>query len=120
MATKLMSLDHLKTPSEKALRTARWARIMTKWLISHSSKDGVKWQLVEFAGPSGQESKGIVDLIAIRKNHKERSDGFYRGDLFEIVLIQVKGGRAPFPSKEDIGRLMAVKKYHRADQVILV
>jgi hypothetical protein len=55
--------------ARKALRTAKWARIMTKWMITHSSKGGVKWQVVSFNGPQGQESYGIVDMIAIRKNH---------------------------------------------------
>jgi len=75
--------------ANKALRTAKWARIMTKWLISHSSKDGVKWQVVSFNGKSGQESKGIVDMIAIRKNHQASEASKYRGDMFEIILIQV-------------------------------
>src|SRR5262245_53426926 len=94
------------TPSRKALRTAKWARIMTKWLVSHSSKGGVKWQVVSFNGKSSQESKGIVDMIAIRKNHSASVVSKHRGDLFEIVLLQVKGGSAKFPSKEDVERLI--------------
>ena len=70
---------------------------MTKWLVTHSSKGGVKWKLVDFNGAKGQESKGIVDMIAIRKNHKAPEADFLRGDLFEIVLIQVKGGSAKAP-----------------------
>jgi len=108
------------TSSEKALRTAIWARIMTKYLISRSSKGGVKWQLVEFNGKKRQESYGIVDLIAIRKDHKKSQNGGKRGDLFEIILIQVKGGTARFPSEDDVGRLMAVRKHHNADKVVLV
>jgi len=42
-----------------------------------------------------------------------------RGDLFEIILIQVKGGTAKFPSPEDIARLVYVKEHHRADKVVL-
>jgi hypothetical protein len=48
-----------QSPAQKALRTARWARIMTKWLISHSSKGGVKWQVVSFNGPAGQEVQPV-------------------------------------------------------------
>ena len=103
----------------KALRTAKWARIMTKWLVTHSSKGGVKWQVVKFNGKAGQEAKGIVDMIAIRKKHAALATTKYRGDLFEIVLIQVKGGTARFPSKEDIDRLISVKDHHRADKVVL-
>ena len=108
-----------QSPAQKALRTARWARIMTKWLISHSSKGGVKWQVVSFNGPAGQESAGIVDMIAIRKSHRPSESSVRRGDLFEIILIQVKGGTAKFPSPEDIARLVYVKDYHRADKVVL-
>jgi hypothetical protein len=108
-----------QSPAQKALRTAKWARIMTKWLISHSSKDGVKWQVMSFNGPAGQESKGIVDMIAIRKKHGQSQNSSHRGDLFEIVLIQVKGGRAKFPSCDDIDRLVSVRDYHRADKVVL-
>lgn len=107
------------SPAVKALRTARWARIMTKWLVTHSSKGGVKWQVVSFNGAAGQESKGIVDMIAIRKNHGTSTTAQHRGDLFEIILIQVKGGKAKFPSPEDVERLVQVKKHHRADKVIL-
>ncbi|NPC56680.1 hypothetical protein [Caenimonas soli] len=107
------------SPAQKALRTAKWARTMTKWLISHSSKGGVKWQVVNFNGKAGQESRGIVDMIAIRKNHAESAANRYRGDLFEIVLIQVKGGGARFPSPEDIDRLVCVKEHHHADKVVL-
>jgi len=107
------------TAQAKALRTAKWAKIMTKWMISHSRKGGVKWQVVSFDGKGGQESKGIVDMIAIRKNHSASAINRYRGDLFEIILIQVKGGSARFPSKQDITRLIAVKEHHRADKVVL-
>jgi hypothetical protein len=92
---------------------------MTKWLISHSSKGGVKWQLVDFNGKKGQESKGIVDLMAIRKDHRKPHNHGQRGDLFEIVLVQVKGGSAGFPSNADIRRLMDVKEHHQADKVVL-
>jgi hypothetical protein len=92
---------------------------MTKWLISHSSKGGVKWQVVSFNGKGGHESYGIVDMIAIRKNHSHTEASRYRGDLFEIVLIQVKGGSAKMPSPGDIKRLVAVKEYHQADKVVL-
>lgn len=108
-----------QSPAWKALRTAKWARIMTKWLISHSSKGGVKWQVVSFNGPAGQESTGIVDMIAVRKSHRPSDRSVRRGDLFEIVLIQVKGGTAKFPSPAEIDRLVYVKDYHRADKVVL-
>lgn len=108
-----------KKPHELAHDTARWARIMSKWLITHSSKGGVKWQVVSFNGKGGQESRGIVDMIAIRKNHKFSTQDIKAGDLFEIVLVQVKGGNAKFPSAQDVERLMQVAKHHNADKVVL-
>jgi hypothetical protein len=105
--------------AHKALRTAKWARIMTKWMITRSSKGGVKWQVVSFNGANGQESSGIVDMIAIRKNHRRPAPGSFRGDLFEMVLVQVKGGRSKFPSQKDVDRLLAVQKHHSADKVVL-
>lgn len=115
----LEAVNEDSSPAVKALRTAKWARIMTKWLITHSSKGGVKWQVVSFNGPAGQESKGIVDMIAIRKNHGKSTTAQHRGDLFEIILIQVKGGKAKFPLSKDVKRLVQVKKHHRADKVVL-
>ena len=42
-----------------------------------------------------------------------------RGDLFEIVLLQVKGGSAKWPSPEDRERLCAVKDAYEAKEVLL-
>ena len=102
----------------KAARTARWATTMTKWLVTRTNV-GTKWQLVEFAGPGGRESRGIVDVLAVRKDHSTPIDGLKRGDLFEIILIQVKGGTAPWPTLDDINRLRAVARHHRAKSVVL-
>jgi hypothetical protein len=67
---------------------------MTKWLITKSGEAGVRWRFVQFGGVTGSESRGIVDILAIRKNHRTIRDGLKRGDLLDIVLIQVKGGSA--------------------------
>jgi len=91
---------------------------MTKWLITYSGKAGVKWRLVEFGGITGAESRGIIDILAIRKNHKEMK-GVKRGDLFDLVLIQTKGGQAAHPSASDIERLRKVAKYHHAKAIVL-
>jgi len=74
---------------------------------------------VDFVGPNGCESRGIVDLLAVRKNHAMQNDALKRGDILDIVLIQVKGGNAGFPTQEDIERLKKVAKYHRAKAVVL-
>jgi len=114
-----MSLIAELTPSQKAHKTARWARIMTKLLVTYSCKTGVKWRFVEFGGRTGAESYGIVDIVAIRKNHRPSDPDVKRGDLFEIILIQAKGGSAPWPSESDIDRLDATAKIYRAKAVVL-
>jgi hypothetical protein len=115
-----MALDtQTLSPSRKAQHTAKWARTMTKWLVTYSRRTGAKWQLVEFGGKTKAESAGIVDLIAIRKNHRTATSGLKRGDLFEIVLIQTKGGSARMPTAEDVARLAKVAKHHRAKAVVL-
>lgn len=107
---------HIATPSEKAARTSRWARIMVKWLIT-SVRVTRKWEIVNFTGPAGCESRGIVDLLAIRKDHRGGVVG--RGDFFEMILVQVKGGSAPWPTPSDIRRLHAVEKHYNVRHVVL-
>jgi hypothetical protein len=72
-----------------------------------------RWQLVTFCGVLGAESVGVVDLMAIRKDHGNRLPYTKRGDTFQIILIQVKGGKAPMPTAEDGHRLRAVARHHR-------
>jgi hypothetical protein len=91
---------------------------MTKWLLTPASI-GTAWQVVRFCGPNGSESRGIVDLTAIRKGHRMPSEPLKRGDLFEIVLIQVKGGDAAWTDADDVVRLRLVAKKHRARSVVL-
>lgn len=107
------------TPGKKAQRTAKWARTMTKWYITYRHLNGAKWQVVDFCGPQKAEARGIVDLMAIRKDHRQSKNGLNRGDLFEIILIQTKGGSAPRPTMEDILRLSKVAKYYRAKAAVL-
>ena len=35
---------------KKAHHTAKWARTMTKWLITKSRRTGAKWNVVNFGG----------------------------------------------------------------------
>ncbi len=107
------------TPGQKAQRTAKWARTMTKWLITKCGRANVRWQFVEFGGVTGSESYGIVDIVAIRKDYRTTKDGLKRGDLFDIVLVQTKGGRARRPLPDDVDRLIAVAEHHRARAVVL-
>lgn len=106
------------SPGKRAQLTAKWARTMTKWLITRSRKNGAKWRLVDFGGPTGAESYGIVDLVAVRKDHR-LGENSRRGDRLEIVLIQVKGGGAAMPTAKDVERLRSVMAHHRASAVVL-
>jgi len=110
---------HNMSPSKKAHHTAKWARTMTKWLVTYSQRTGAKWNLIDFGGRTKAEARGIVDMIAIRKDHRHDGPRFKRGDLFEIVLIQTKGGSAPRPTWDDVTRLSRVAKHHRVKAVIL-
>src|SRR3990167_5440988 len=74
--------------SREAHRISRWAKTMTKWLISRGHKNGANWHVVNFVGTNNSESRGIVDLLAIRKDHRTNDRKIKRGDLFEVVLFQ--------------------------------
>ena len=101
------------------MRNTTLDNISTKWLVTFSHRDGARWQVVNFNGPQGAESAGIVDLLAIRKDHRSNKAGLKRGDLFEIVLIQAKGGSASRPSARDVVRLARVAKHCHAKAVVL-
>ena len=80
---------------------------MTKWLFSRL-KTKTAWKLITFTGPSGGESVGIVDILAVRKDHRIGQRGLKRGDLLDIILVQVKGGTACSLCPDDINRLRLV------------
>ncbi len=102
----------------EAAKVARWAVTMTKVRIRQVIAR-TRWQLVTFLGPAGGESRGVVDMLAIRKDHGSPPRDMKKGDKFRIVLIQVKGGGAAKPTDEDARRLRAVARHHGAHQVLL-
>src|SRR2546422_905213 len=112
-----MSVDW-KNAQQKAALTARWAVTMTKVRIRRVASR-TRWRLVTFYGRSGGESVGVVDLLAIRKDHGEPVSGIRRGDALQIILIQVKGGSAAKPTLEDAARLRIVAKRHGTRHVLL-
>jgi hypothetical protein len=107
-----------KEAQQKAARTARWAVTMAKVRIRRVASR-TRWQLVTFYGKGGSESVGVVDLLAIRKDHGEPVPGIRRGDALQIILIQIKGGSAARPTPEDAARLRIVAKRHGACDVLL-
>src|SRR4051812_20669969 len=62
-----MTVNWMKA-QRKAAHTARWAVTMTKVRIRQALAR-TRWQLITFCGVSGAESVGVVDLMAIRKDH---------------------------------------------------
>jgi hypothetical protein len=103
---------------QKAALTARWAVTMAKVRIRRVVSR-TRWQLVTFYGKGGGESVGVVDLLAIRKDHGQPVPGLRRGDTLQIILVQVKGGSAANPTFEDAARLRRVAKRHGACDVLL-
>jgi hypothetical protein len=104
-----------------AAYTEKWAVTMTKVRIRQavSRAPFPRWHLLTFAGPDGGESRGVVDLIAIRKDHSTPRKGLKRGDTFQIILIQIKGGYAAKPTADDAKRLRIVARRHGACGVLL-
>lgn len=104
-----------------AAHTEKWAVTMTKVRIRQAvtAAPFPRWHLLTFAGPDGGESRGVVDMVAIRKDHSKPPTGAKRGDLFQVILIQVKGGFAAKPTAEDGTRLRIVAKKHGACAVLL-
>jgi hypothetical protein len=100
----------------KAHATGLWAEIMFRAL---STRVANRWKFVSFRGGGKGEWKGVVDLVAIRKDTREPGgDILKHGDLFEIILVQVKGGSSAAPTMEDKRRLREVAKRYKAREVV--
>jgi hypothetical protein len=92
-----------KTPAHvKAHATSRWAETIFRAL---SSRVADRSRFVSFRGVNKAEWRGVVDLVAIRKSGRQPSGNLLkRGDLFDIILIQIKGGSARGPTAKDCRR----------------
>jgi hypothetical protein len=108
----------LSTPAHvKAHATGRWAEIIFRAL---SKRLADRWQFVSFRGPGKGESRGVVDVVAIRRDMSDPDDAVLkRGDLFDVILIQIKGGGARGPTADDVARLKRVKRRYRARAIVL-
>jgi hypothetical protein len=79
-----------------------------------------RWRFVSFRGRAGGEWRGVVDVLAVRKASRVPPGAVLkRGDLFEFILIQLKGGDAPGPSADDVRRLRLVQRRLGARAVVL-
>src|ERR1035438_4046074 len=70
------------TPSQLAAHTAKRAVTMAKVGIRQAIADNPwpHWHILSFTGREERESRGVVDLIAVRKYHGEPLRGTKRGD----------------------------------------
>jgi hypothetical protein len=106
-----------KIPSDRAANTDRWTETMFRAL---ASRVGGRWQFASFRGVNGGEWCGVVDVLAVRKNTSPPDDPrLKRGDMFEFILVQMKGGSAGRPSDRDIDRLRLVQRRYRARDIVL-
>lgn len=106
-----------RSPSARAGETDRWTEILFRALTARVAN---RWRFVSFRGVHGGEWCGVVDVLAIRKDTSHSDHRVFKsGDLFEIVLVQMKGGSARSPSAADIHRLRAVKQRYRAEAIVL-
>jgi hypothetical protein len=72
----------------KAGNTDRWTEILFRALASRVAR---RWRFVSFRGKGGGEWRGIVDILAIRKDTSRSTHYLLKsGDLFEIILVQMK------------------------------
>jgi hypothetical protein len=101
--------------------TAKWAITMTQVAIRRATREKPypRWHFIKFVGEGKSESRGVVDLVAIRKDHGEPKAGLKRGDSLQLVLIQVKGGAAAKPTPEDASRIRIVARRHGACGILL-
>ena len=73
------------TPQEKAANTDRWTEILFKALSARAAQ---RWRFVSFRGLGGGEWRGIVDILAIRKDTTvSKHDLLKSGDLFDFILV---------------------------------
>jgi hypothetical protein len=101
----------------KAHATGRWAETMFRAL---SRRVAERWQFVSFRGQGKGECRGVVDVVAIRKDTSQpQNPKLKRGDLLEVILVQVKGGMTRRPTREDCIRLREVARRYAARAVVL-
>jgi hypothetical protein len=101
---------------QKVIATEQYTELLFRALVSRVAK--LRWRFESFRGRKGRPPAGIVDAIAMRKDHRKSEDG-NRGDRFEFIPVQMKGGNAPRPSDKDKKRLRRAKDRYAANEVVL-
>ena len=94
----------------------------TKLQIEITNSSTAKYQFVEFSGPNGGDSNGIVDLLAIKKNRNKKENkkhGLSNADLLDIIQIQVKGRGSLPPKNDDKKRMKKIAKYYKFKETLL-
>lgn len=72
----------------KAHSTARNAKTFARYALSQAG-----WRVLSLDTRKGYEYKGVVDLVAVRRNNR-------RPDELTVMLVQVKGGSARVKREE--------------------
>jgi len=89
------------TTGQKAAHTRKWRQAAAK---AHSTARNAKtfaryalgqagWRVLSLDTRKGYEYKGVVDLVAVRRNNR-------RPDELTVMLVQVKGGSARVKREE--------------------
>lgn len=114
----MLKSSHSRTPQEKAAETARWAETLFRALVRRAQSR--RWRFVSFRGDGGGEWRGVVDVLAVRKDTSQPANkSLKRGDLFDVVLVQLKGGASGWPTVAEKRRLRAVGNRYAAQSVVL-
>lgn len=108
----------MQKAADKAIATGKMANTLAKALGSGA---GGGWKFVDFTSKDKKrESAGIVDLLALRKSSRPPGiDGLKPLDLFDVIVIQAKGGKSPRPTAEEIDRMRKVAAFYQAEKVVL-
>ena len=86
-------LEKWRAAQRKAHEAGRKAKRVTMRFLTKAG-----YKCMDLDTKRGYEYKGIVDLIAVKRDKKDP-------DLLTIVLFQVKGGQRPVVTQLELGRL---------------
>jgi hypothetical protein len=99
------------TAGQKAAHTRKWRRASAKaHLTARNAKTFARyalgkagWRVVSLDTRKGYEYKGVVDLLAVKRNNR-------RPDDLTVMLVQVKGGSARVTRDEENRLRRAVRR----------